>query len=353
MVTETEISQNQEEIWWQACASRDVNYNNQFVIAVKTTKIYCRPTCPAKPLRKNIEFFLTPEEAERNGYRACKRCEPKEIFTSREKLVLDTFDYLATHPNDNLEEIANALFISPFHLQRTFKNIVGVSPKHFAKVLMIQEFMSELQNGTTAWQAILRSKSNANGLTRQFKHLTGLTAAQVKQGNVKVQIAYAIAPSRFGLILIAGTETGIAAIYLGDNESELIKCLNGDYPMAIISYEPSDQLTSWANIVKKGLEDHQFMHELHRLPIDVQGTAFQAKVWKALKDLPVGETRSYQELAEQIGAPKSARAVASACARNKVAIVIPCHRIIHGDGNVSGYRWGVDRKRMLLDHEKS
>ncbi|MGQ0601400.1 MAG: bifunctional DNA-binding transcriptional regulator/O6-methylguanine-DNA methyltransferase Ada [Anaerolineales bacterium] len=339
---------------WQASLNRDTRYDGQFVMAVRTTHIYCKPSCAARmPKRENVEFFNTPEQAEIAGYRACKRCHPDKLSAPEANLELiqHVIRTLEERVDDTptLAELAAQFHLSPYHLQRTFKRIVGVTPKQYALGLRVQRFKQGLKDGQRVTEAALDSGFNGNAhMYVQASAQMGMTPKMYQRGAPAIEIAYAIVASPLGHLLVAATEKGVCSVKLGDNKRALEAELRHEFASATIVAEHS-QLRAWADAIVEYLRGAQPHLDL---PTDVRATAFQRRVWDALRDIPLGATRSYTEVAKAIGQPTAARAVARACATNPTALVVPCHRVVGEDGKLHGYRWGAERKRKLLAQEK-
>ena len=338
---------------WQAWEAKDANYDGQFFVAVKTTHIYCRISCPARPLRKNMVFFATCDEAEAAGYRACKRCHPRETLLpdNAAELTQRAIEIIAASGKARLNEMGAQLNISPFHLQRTFKKVMGVSPLQYAKAQRANQIKHELKNGQRVTDAIYNAGFESSSRMYENKTL-GMTPTTYQKGGRGMTIGYAVLPCLLGHMLMAGTPNGICAIYFGDDDTKLEHALMQEYPNAGIEKHISSELRDWADAVMAFMERKRDHASLGKLPLDVQGTAFQARVWQALRNIPEGQTRSYSDIAKAIGQPTAMRAVANACGSNKVSIVIPCHRVVREDGSVGGYHWGSERKALLLEREK-
>ncbi len=339
---------------WQAVEQRDAAYDGVFYLAVKTTGIYCRPSCSARtPKRSNVAFYSTPEECERAGFRACKRCKPDlaqdpQVVLARDVAgVLEQAAVASPESMPSLAELARRFNFSPYHLQRVFKRHMGVSPKQYAIGLRQRRLKDTLRATATVTHAVFDAGYNSHSPVGVGRDL-GMTPTQYRNGGRDSgEITYVIVRSPLGQLLIAATERGICKVALGDNRQALIRDVQAEYPAARLS-AGHDQLSAWVEALLAFLcGDGPHPH----LPTDVRATAFQRKVWSALRRIPVGQTRSYAQLARTIGQPKAARAVANACGDNPTAIIVPCHRVIHGDGTISGYRWGVERKRLLLELE--
>jgi AraC family transcriptional regulator of adaptative response/methylated-DNA-[protein]-cysteine methyltransferase len=340
---------------WRAVLARDAQFDGRFVTAVCSTGIFCRPSCSARhPLRKNVQFFATPAEAEAAGFRACLRCRPKEsaIEPSSAAAVERAREYLDTHASEtvSLTTLARRAGLSPSHLQRSFKQLLGISPKEYQDARRVGQFKSRLRAGDTVSRATYEAGfGSSSRVYERADELLGMTPASFRKGGAGLRIAYSIASTPIGQVLVATTERGVCAVTMGATDAEVISALRGDFPNATLERN-EDEHATWVRAVIDRVTDPARATS-HRVPLDVEGTAFQWSVWKALQNIPAGERRTYTEVAKAIGRPKAVRAVARACATNRVAVVIPCHRVVRQGGDLSGYRWGVDRKRKLLDGE--
>jgi AraC family transcriptional regulator of adaptative response/methylated-DNA-[protein]-cysteine methyltransferase len=339
---------------WQACLTRDARYDGQFFMAVRTTRIYCKPSCPARlPKRANVEFFNTPAQAEIAGYRACKRCHPDKLNPPEPNLDLiqRVIRMIEDRADDapTLAELAAQFHLSPYHLQRTFKRIVGVTPKQYAIGLRVQRFKAGLKAGQRVTEAALDSGFNGSAqMYGQASAHLGMTPKTYQRGAPAVEIEYTVVDSPLGHLLVAATERGVCSVKLGDDRRALEAELWNEFAAAKLAPD-SEQLRLWAEAIVDYLRGEQPHLDL---PTDVRATAFQRLVWDALREIPAGATRSYTEVAQSIGQPAAARAVARACATNPTALVVPCHRVVGEDGKLHGYRWGVERKRQLLEMER-
>lgn len=337
---------------WEAVLTRDTTAPQPFVYAVRTTGIYCRPSCPSrKPRRDSVSFFSDPDIAEVAGYRECRRCRPRlgKAVPAGLSEVRHACAFIAEHADDTitLAELAAHVGSSPYHFQRTFTRIVGISPRAYQDALRARRFRGELRNGTDVSTAVY--DAGYGSMSRVYEHSPtgGMTPAVHRSGGRGVAVTYTILDSALGRLLIAGTGKGICAVMLGDRDAELESDLRTEYPQAELERDEAT-FAQWARAVTAHLDGRRPHLDL---PVDVQGTAFQWKVWRYLQSIPYGETRSYSEVAAAIGAPAAVRAVARACATNKVCLVIPCHRVVAKDGGLAGYRWGVERKKKLLQKE--
>jgi len=342
-----------EEQMWRAFESKDALFDGQFVVAVRTTKIYCRPSCAAKPLRKNVTFFAAPDEAEQAGYRPCKRCHPREAIRpdAARELAERAVKEIESSGSAKLEELSAKLNVSPFHLQREFKRVMGVSPMQFARARRIQQMKLELIADAPVTDAILNAGFNSSSPAYEQLDGLGMTPSAYKKGGAGMVIGYALMDCALGRMLIAGTQRGLCAVYFADSDAELEQALQAEYPSAKIEKHMLGGLADWTGALMEYLGG-QTSRSLLGLPLDVQGTAFQARVWQAIRQIPRGQTRTYTDLARAIGQPTSMRAVANACGANRVSVVIPCHRVVREDGSSGGYRWGASRKVKLLQEER-
>lgn len=343
------------DICWQAVVNNDENYNGLFITAVKTTGIYCRPACTARlPKRENVEFFDTPSTAEEQGYRACKRCRPKEAHPQDEKAqrVQMICDYIDAHLDESLtlEALSEIAYWSPFHLQRTFKQVMGITPRQYAEAQRIACFKIRLKAGASVTDAALDAGYSSS--SRVYEHSAarmGMTPTLYQQGGDDVTIAYSIAESPLGKLLVAMTERGVCALDMGDDNEILLERLKKEFPAAYIFCDDEYLQVAMQAVINylNGWQPH------FDLPLDIRVTAFQQRVLDALQDIPYGETRSYGEIAAAIGQPKAARAVGGACNKNPVPLIIPCHRVVGTSGKLVGYAMGLERKVKLLEMEKA
>jgi AraC family transcriptional regulator, regulatory protein of adaptative response / methylated-DNA-[protein]-cysteine methyltransferase len=343
----------ESEIYWEAVRARDGRFDGAFVFAVKTTGIFCRPSCGARqPKRENVEFFAGSEGAEQHGFRPCRRCRPdtKRTIDPRVKAVLRACELLDDHDEFSLEALGAELGLSPAYLQRTFKEVVGVSPKKYKESKRMDKFKSEIRDGRQVTDAMYEAGySSSSRLYETASEKLGMTPATYRKGGKGMDIKYITAACELGQILVARTPRGICSVTFGDTADGLVSDLEHEFPNAGISVGGDDLRSSVDAIIKYLAGKNKRLV----LPLDLQATSFQMQVWDLLRKIPYGETRSYGEIAEQLGDRKKVRAVAQACARNRVALVIPCHRVIASDGKLSGYRWGIDRKTKLLAAEKA
>jgi AraC family transcriptional regulator of adaptative response/methylated-DNA-[protein]-cysteine methyltransferase len=340
---------------WQQVLARDERADGQFVYAVKTTKVYCRPGCPSRrPERKNVSFYPTPEMARAAGFRACLRCEPDNVARKSDpqvKAIDAVTQYLTEHAEERtkLKDVAKATGVAPLTILRGFKRVLGVSPREFAKAQRLARFKEKVREPrSSVTEAIYDAGfGSSSRLYEDADASLGMTPSAMKAGGKGEMIRYTIAESPLGLVMVAATARGICSISFGESEEELQAQLAAKF-----SYAERKQMDRELSYAVEALI--QAMGESPRaitLPLDVRATAFQMRVWKQLRAIPCGETRTYSEIADAIGSPNSVRAVAGACAANPIAIVVPCHRVIGKTGALTGYRWGVERKRALLEAE--
>lgn len=337
---------------WQAVLARDSQYDGQFVTAVRTTGIFCRPSCPARtPKRQNVTFYTTCAEAEAAGFRACKRCTPTEAHPQAD-LAQRVARYIEAHLDDDLtlETLGAALHTSPFHLQRIFKRAMGISPRDYAEALRAERLRVSLREGSSVTSAIYDAGYNTSSRVYE-RDVLGMTPRSYRNGGQAAQIRYTITPTLFGLVLIAATDKGICAVRLGDDAASLEAILTAEFPAAEITQAGADEGAALNTYITEILARIEGAAPRMDLPLDIRATAFQQRVWLELRAIPRGETRSYSQIARQIGSPKATRAVARACASNPVALVIPCHRVVREDGELGGYRWGIERKQAILARE--
>jgi AraC family transcriptional regulator, regulatory protein of adaptative response / methylated-DNA-[protein]-cysteine methyltransferase len=337
---------------WAAVVARDPGADGKFFYSVKTTGVYCRPSCAARtPRPENVEFHATAADAERAGFRPCKRCRPGQPPLAAEHAARVTelcrFIENAEHM-PGLDELAKRAGLSAYHLHRVFKSVTGLTPKAYAAAHRARRVRTELDRCSTVTEAIYGAGYASNGrFYEKSNEVLGMTPMNYRAGGANTEIRFALGECSLGSILVAASERGVCAILLGDDPDDLARDLQDRFPRAnLIGGDAGfEQLVSrvvgFVEAPGLGLD----------LPLDVRGTAFQHRVWQALRAIPAGETASYTDIANRIGAPKSVRAVAQACAVNVLAVAIPCHRVVRNDGGLSGYRWGVERKRALLDRE--
>ena len=335
---------------WQQVMARDARQDGRFVFAVRTTGVYCRPSCPSRrPRRESVEFFSNPNDAERAGYRACLRCKPAEVsaqaqYVMRARQLLDNAEGVMT-----LSELSKRVGLSPFHLQRLFKRATGLSPREYQSARRMQSVKAGLRQGDDVTTALYDAGfGSPSRLYEKAPQQLGMTPGEYRRGGAGASIRFAVAPTSLGRMLVAATERGLCAVRFADNAAELERDLRHEFHAASLQRDDA----AMKKYVEPLLAAVSGENTTIDLPLDVRATAFQMKVWQKLRQIPSGETRSYSEVARAIGEPKAVRAVARACASNPVAIAVPCHRVVRRDGEESGYRWGIERKQKLLQAEK-
>jgi AraC family transcriptional regulator, regulatory protein of adaptative response / methylated-DNA-[protein]-cysteine methyltransferase len=349
-----EIPISTDEIRWRAVLARDANLDGIFVTGVLTTGIYCRPSCPARhPKRENVRFFGRPEEAERAGFRACLRCRPKEGGRPNPQadMVRQVCRILVERPEERvtLTALAREVGVSPHHLQRTFKRAIGISPRQYADALRLGRLKQRLQGKDSVTMALYEAGyGSSSRLYETSTQRLGMTPGAYRDGGRGARIRYAVADTPIGRVLVAATERGICSVRIGASGNAMAKELGREFPTATIERD-REGLAEWVKRLTRHLEGRA--PELD-VPIDVRATAFQWRVYEALRSIPYGETRTYREVARSIGAPRAARAVGRACATNPVGIVIPCHRVVREGGALGGYAWGLGIKKQLLESER-
>ncbi|MFO0554660.1 MAG: bifunctional DNA-binding transcriptional regulator/O6-methylguanine-DNA methyltransferase Ada [Polyangiaceae bacterium] len=344
-----------DEAAWAAVLTRDPRADGRWVYAVQSTGIYCRPTCPSRrPARKNVSFFSTPRDAERAGFRSCKRCRPD----AREgPLIAVCVDAARRYLEENLDRqigldaLAKRVGLSPYHLQREFKARVGLSPKAYVRERRVERFKELSQRGTNVSEAIYEA---GFGSARAFyegasRDLGMAPQTYAKGGNTDIR--YALGESSLGRLIVGVTDRGVCAVLLGEHAVALVKELAREFPRARLL--PHPELEREVARVVDEVEGGTKRAGAPKLSLDLVGTDFQRRVWAALMAIPEGETRTYAEVAKALGTPSGARAVAAACAANKVAVLVPCHRVVRGTGELAGYRWGLAKKRRLLERERT
>ena len=339
------------EIYWKAVQNNDANFNGAFVYAVNSTRIYCKPSCSSKlPKRENVQFFGDFTKAETNGFRACLRCRPKtETANPQTKIVLRACELLELEEQISLEDLSAELNLSATHLQKMFKEIIGVSPKKFAEIKRLEKFKAEIKQGNDITSSMYEAGFNSSSrLYENVSEKLGMTPKVYAKKGKNMQINYMITDCELGKLLIARTEKGVCAVTFGDDENVLTANLLKEYSNAEIRHDEMNLKTC----VEAILQNLKGTNKTLDLPLDLQATAFQMRVWDVLRKIPYGETISYQQVAEMLDNKNAVRAVATACASNRVALVIPCHRVVGKSGDLSGYRWGVERKKQILENEK-
>ena len=339
---------------WRIVLARDRRYDGDFVYAVRSTGIYCRPSCPSRrPRRTLVRFFPIPEAAEAAGFRACRRCHPGQLqpHDPAVALVREVCRVIDEQPDGpaDLTKLGRRVGRSPHQLLRTFRRVLGVSPREYRDARRVDRLKSTLKENPHVSPAIYEAGfGSSSRVYERAAGALGMTPATYARGGRGAAIRYSVVASPLGTLLVAATERGICKIALGASASALERDLRREFPAARVTRD-TGTLGSWVETILA----HLAGHEPHLdLPLDIRATAFQQKVWNALRKIPYGSTRSYQAVARAIGSPSATRAVARACATNPVALVIPCHRVVREDGQAGGYRWGIERKEALLKREQ-
>jgi AraC family transcriptional regulator, regulatory protein of adaptative response / methylated-DNA-[protein]-cysteine methyltransferase len=339
------------EIYWNAVKTKDKRFDGIFFTCVKTTKIFCRPICTARlPNKENVEFCGDWQTAENKGFRACLRCKPKsEVFINPQiEMIIKVCELLETEDEITLEIIGERLKLNPNHLQKTFKEIIGVSPKKYVENLRLEKFKVEIKNGNDVVSSIYEAGyGSSRSLYENVSNKLGMTPKVYQKGGKGMKINFAVADCYLGKMLVARTEKGVCSVTFGDTGNFLREKLDEEFPNAEITGNNGEL----KEFVEEILLHLAGKNKLIDLPLDLQATAFQMQVWELLRNIPFGETLSYKQVAEKLGNPKAVRAVARACATNRIAVVIPCHRVIGTNGSLSGYRWGIERKQKLIESE--
>jgi AraC family transcriptional regulator of adaptative response/methylated-DNA-[protein]-cysteine methyltransferase len=345
------------ETFWQAVLERDSSMDGRFVFAVDSTGVFCRPSCPARrPKRQNVNFFETIFDAQTAGYRACLRCKPDQAVVNEQRRqlaeraceILQEYVNESTDQSLSLNELAERLDVSPYQLHRAFKENYGITPKQYTSSQRLSRFKESVRSSKTVTDALYDAGyGSSSRLYEKSSARLGMTPASYRKGGKGAKICYSIQSCELGLLLTAATDRGLCAVRFGENESKLIQELKNEFPQAELVRDEKS-LKDWSGVVNDFV---QAKNVSKNLPLDIQASAFEWKVWNHLRSLHAGETRTYGEIARAIGQPTASRAVARACAANPVAVVIPCHRVVPASGGTGGYRWGSDRKKKLLDFE--
>jgi AraC family transcriptional regulator of adaptative response/methylated-DNA-[protein]-cysteine methyltransferase len=344
---------------WESVLHRDASADDRFLYAVTTTGIYCRPSCPSRrPKRDNVAFFSSAAAAEDAGFRACQRCRPNRAKVPH-RAIERAREYIDTHIADlgegriTLELLGERSGLSPYHLQRKFKEIVGLTPAQYIRARKSERLKGELKRGETVSRATFGAGygSSSRVYGDSDKRL-GMTPATYRRGGAGAHIEYVTARTSLGILLVGATDRGVCAVTLGNDAKTLEGALEREYPAATRTHvsHPSSALRAWVADIIEAVDSDRVRLDI---PFDIQASAFQWKVWRELQKIPFGETRSYGEIATAIGAPKAVRAVASACANNRAAVIIPCHRVVRQNGELGGYRWGLERKQRLIEKERA
>lgn len=338
---------------WAAVTRRDPSADGQFYYSVCTTGVYCRPSCPSRQARReHVRFHATIAEAERAGFRACKRCRPNQPALADQRVsavaracrLIERAEALPS-----LDALADAAGMSRFHFHRVFKAVTGLTPRAYASAHRANRVREELGRQSSVTDAIYGAGYNSNGpFYASAPAVLGMTPRRFRAGGAGASIRFAVGQCSLGSVLVAATEKGVCAILLGDDPAALVRNLEDRFPHAQLLGGDAEFEQLVAQVV--GLVEAPGTGV--NLPLDVRGTAFQQRVWQALRAIPAGSTASYADIARRIGAPQAVRGVAQACGANPVAVAIPCHRVVRSDGSMAGYRWGIDRKRALLDRER-
>jgi AraC family transcriptional regulator of adaptative response/methylated-DNA-[protein]-cysteine methyltransferase len=357
MDAEREMADSEQQFWrasyWDALAGRDRAMDGVFFYAVRTTGVYCRPSCPSRrPKPENVVFFRNRTAAERAGFRPCKRCKPeRESQTNvKSELVEKVCRYIDAHPDQaaTLDVLSGAMGLSPFHLHRTFKALTGITPRAYADSRRLNSLKAGLREGHSVTRSLYDAGyGSSSRLYERASAQLGMTPSRYRKQGSGVTIRYAIAETPIGRLLLAATSRGICSIQFGNSDTALEGTLRKEYPQAEI-VRADKQLNGWVRTIRERIRGDG----TGSLPLDIRATAFQRLVWEELRAIPSGSTRSYGDIAKRIGQPRASRAVARACATNPVAVAIPCHRVVREDGALGGYRWGVQRKLKLLALEK-
>ena len=337
---------------WSAVLAKDTSADGAFVYSVRTTGVYCRPNCAARPARReNVAFYDSTQAAEAAGFRPCKRCKPDQApLAERNAAAVAQACRMIEDAEEtpSLDDLARAAGMSPFHFHRVFKSVTGLTPRAYAQARRAERVRSALTGSRTVTEAIYDAGFNSGSrFYEKSQQVLGMTPRRFRAGGQQSIIRFAVGECSLGSILVAATDKGVCAILLGDDPEALVRDLQDRFDRAELVGGDAAFEALVAKVV--GLVEQPRLG--HDLPLDVRGTAFQQRVWQALQEIPAGETASYAQVAEQIGRPGAVRAVAQACAANALAVAIPCHRVVRTDGALSGYRWGVERKQALLQRE--
>jgi AraC family transcriptional regulator of adaptative response/methylated-DNA-[protein]-cysteine methyltransferase len=354
MISNPEEQSFWEANFWEAMERRDARMDGFFYYAVLTSGVYCRPSCPSRrPRRENVLFFRELSDAERAGFRACLRCRPADpgAANPQAELVRRTCRYIEAHLDTplTLDALGRELSLSPFHLQRTFKALLGISPRAYADACRLNTLKEGLRRGDSVTRAMVDAGySSTSRLYERTASQLGMGPSAYRKGGAGINVRYGVVDSVLGKLMVAATGKGICAIRFGDSRRDLEAGLREEFPGAQVERD-DHAIAAWTAQVLEHLGGRL---ERLNLPLDIRATAFQRLVWEHLQSIPRGGTESYAQVAAAIGRPKATRAVARACATNPVALAIPCHRVVRGDGAPGGYRWGAERKRRLLEGEK-
>ncbi|HTM01789.1 MAG TPA: bifunctional DNA-binding transcriptional regulator/O6-methylguanine-DNA methyltransferase Ada [Candidatus Omnitrophota bacterium] len=340
---------------WRAVLARDARQDGRFVFGVRSTGIYCRPSCPARKPRKNqVVFFPDADAAEHAGFRSCKRCRPRDTaphpHAGLVRRVCAHIEERAAEERVTLEALARVARMSPHHLQRTFRSATGISPRQYADAVRLTALKERLRRKEPVTMAMTEAGyGSSSRLYERSPEALGMTPGDYRAGGAGAKIAYTVAKSPIGALLVAATDRGVCSLKIGGEDASLARALREEFPAAELKRDEA-ALGRWVRAIVNHLSGKETRLDL---PLDIRATAFQQRVWEALRAIPYGETRTYQEIARIVGAPKAARAVGHACATNPVAILIPCHRVVRGDGTLGGYAYGLHVKRKLIDVERA
>jgi AraC family transcriptional regulator, regulatory protein of adaptative response / methylated-DNA-[protein]-cysteine methyltransferase len=339
---------------WTIVLSRDDRFDGRFVFAVRSTGIYCRPSCPARrPTRDKVVFFPGSVEAERSGFRPCHRCLPRQSGPSpRARLVEQVCKFVEANIQKKLtlKILSSQVGLSPYHFQRTFKKMLGISPHQYVAARRLARMKHSLRRGESVNDSLYNAGFSSR--SRVYENVAGgfgINPGEFRRGGEGLRIQYSIIDSPLGRLLVAVTERGVCAVCIGDSDAFVEQSLAEDFPAAML-YRNDDGLREWTKPFERYFDGEYTSLDL---PVHVKATAFQSRVWKSIQSIPPGKTATYSQIAYQLGEPKASRAVARACATNPVALVIPCHRVVGKDGRMHGYRWGKNRKQALLKLEQS
>jgi AraC family transcriptional regulator of adaptative response/methylated-DNA-[protein]-cysteine methyltransferase len=344
---------------WQQVLGRDAAADGQFVYAVKSTGVYCRPSCPSRrPERKNVSFFPSNEMAEAAGFRACLRCEPTRVAPKADpqaEAIAKAAEFLSAHAGErtSLDALADAAGVGKFAVLRGFKRVLGVTPGEFAREQRKERFRERVRTPRATKSPVTDAVYEAgfgssSRLYEGVDAMLGMSPTAMKEGGAGETIRYAMADSPLGRVLVGATERGLCAVLFAEDDAEALVDLRERFPQAVLRRDDNDLREAVTFVLGRMKESASAA----AMPFHARATAFQQRVWRALSEIPRGETRTYAEIAEAIGAPKAVRAVGTACGANPLAVVVPCHRVVGADGKITGYRWGVERKKRLLEMEK-